>query len=116
MSEEIYGRLAQAVIDGEPEDAEEVGSVVSLSNHPNPFGGSTSITYTLAGPSQVTLAVYDIAGHMVRTLESGARVAGEHEIRWDGMNDAGRRVANGTYFLRLETGEQVTARKMNLVR
>ena len=101
---------------GIPDDAEEVGSVVSLSNHPNPFGGSTSITYTLAGPSQVTLAVYDIAGHMVRTLESGARVAGEHEIRWDGMNDAGRRVANGTYFLRLEAGEQVTARKMNLVR
>ena len=101
---------------GTPEDAEEVGSVVSLSNHPNPFGGSTSITYTLAGPSQVTLAVYDIAGHMVRTLESGVRVTGEHEIRWDGMNDAGRRVANGTYFLRLEAGEQVTARKMNLVR
>jgi flagellar hook assembly protein FlgD len=97
-------------------DDEVVTSVLRLASHPNPFGERTRVAYSLTRPSRVTLAVYDVAGHLVRTLESGTRGAGEHEVHWDGTNAHGRAVANGTYFLRLEAGEDVAAHKVSLVR
>ena len=115
-----HGRSMHSIdlneVTGVPDEGDEVHSVVSLGNHPNPFGRATTIAFSLSRPSHVTLAVYDIAGHKVRTLESGRRNAGDHEMRWDGRNEAGRAVANGTYFLRLEAGDEVTAVKMNVVR
>ena len=97
-------------------DDGEVHSVVSLSNRPNPFGRATTISYTLNQPADVTLSVYDIAGHKVRLLESGHRTAGEHEVRWDGRNEAGHDVASGTYFLKMEAGDKVAAAKVNVIR
>jgi hypothetical protein len=115
-----HGRSMHSIdlneVTGVPDEGDEVHSVVSLGNHPNPFGRATTIAFSLSRPSHVTLAVYDIAGHKVRTLESGHHSAGDHEMRWDGRNEAGRAVANGTYFLRLEAGDEVTAVKMNVVR
>ena len=115
-----HGRSMHSIdlndVTGVPDEGDEVHSVVSLGNHPNPFGRATTIAFSLSRPSHVTLAVYDIAGHKVRTLEEGHRTAGDHEMRWDGRNEAGRAVANGTYFLRMEAGSEVTAVKMNVVR
>ncbi|HYW69055.1 MAG TPA: FlgD immunoglobulin-like domain containing protein, partial [bacterium] len=85
-------------------------------NHPNLFGRATTVSFTLAAPADVSLAVYDIAGHRVRALESGHRAAGDHEVRWDGRNEDGLAVANGTYFLKLEAGDQVAAAKLNIIR
>ena len=115
-----HGRSIHSIdlnaVTGVPDEGDGLHSVVSLSNHPNPFGRVTTIAFSLSRPSNVTLAIYDIAGHKVRTLEKGNRTAGDHEIRWDGRNQAGRTVANGTYFLRLEAGGEVAAVKMNVVR
>jgi hypothetical protein len=115
-----HGRSMHSIdlndVTGVPDESDEVHSVVSLGNHPNPFGRATTIAFSLSRPSHVTLAVYDIAGHKVRTLEEGHRTAGDHEIRWDARNEGGHTVANGTYFLRLEAGGEVTAVKMNVVR
>ena len=97
-------------------DGDGVHSVVSLSSHPNPFRGETTVSFTLSTPSTVTLGVYDIAGHRVRKLASGPSGAGSHEITWDGRNDAGLAVANGTYFVRLETGGDVRVGKMTVMR
>ena len=47
------------------------------------------------------LEVYDLQGRKVRTLVSGERAAGRHEVEWDGRNDASRQVASGVYLLRL---------------
>ncbi|MBN2565781.1 MAG: T9SS type A sorting domain-containing protein [Candidatus Eisenbacteria bacterium] len=115
-----HGRSIHSIdlneVTGAPEGGDEVHAVASLSNHPNPFGQSTTVTYSLERPADVTLTVYDIAGHRVRSLESGRRTGGSHEIRWDGRNDSGRQVANGTYFLKLETGEQVKVSKVSVLR
>jgi photosystem II stability/assembly factor-like uncharacterized protein len=95
---------------------EEVASVMSLTSSPNPFRAGTSVTYALSRPGSVTLSVYDIAGRLVRTLESGSKDAGEHEVRWDGTNASGRPVASGTYFLRLESEGEVKAGKVSVLR
>jgi photosystem II stability/assembly factor-like uncharacterized protein len=95
---------------------DQVASVMSLTSSPNPFRGGTTVSYSLSRPGSVTLSVYDIAGRLVRTLESGPREAGDHEARWDGTNESGTQVASGTYFLRLESGGEVRAGKVSVVR
>jgi hypothetical protein len=74
--------------------------------HPNPFNPSTTIAYSLAGRSHVTIRVYDVAGRVVRTLVDGEAEAGEHVIVWDGTTDSGKQAASGVYFVRMEgTGD-----------
>jgi flagellar hook assembly protein FlgD len=52
----------------------------------------------------VTGEIYAIDGSRVVTLLRGeARPAGANEVRWDGRNASGQRVASGVYLFRLTT-------------
>ena len=83
---------------------------------PNPFNGSTQITYTLAAESPVELRVYNALGQAVRTLLRQQREAGTHQIHWDGRDDQGRALASGTYLLIMRAGAVRQATKMLLLR
>lgn len=83
--------------------AAETPAVVSaLSNHPNPFNPTTTVSFSLPADGAVDLAVYDLAGRRVRTLVSDVMPAGRHAVAWDGRDDAGRAMASGGYVARLE--------------
>jgi hypothetical protein len=69
---------------------------------PNPFNPATTIAYSLAGRSHVTIRVYDVAGRVVTTLVDGELEAGPHTIVWDGTTDSGDRAASGVYFMKME--------------
>ena len=87
---------------------------------PNPFNPRTTIDYSVAAASRVTLRVYDLAGREVRTLVDRDVEAGEHKVVWDGTTDAGQRAASGVYFVRMETaghaGAFRAARKLVLLK
>ena len=88
-----------------------------LHNYPNPFNPETWIPYRLAEDAFVTLTIYDGAGHLVRTLEVGHRIAAVYESRsktiyWDGRNRLGEQVASGVYFYHLSAGDYSATRKM----
>ena len=87
-----------------------------LQNHPNPFNPSTTISFSLRERGAVSLAVYDVAGRLVRVLIDGVKEAGSHDVAWNGKDSAGRGVASGVYFYRLEAGEFIETRKMVLLR
>ena len=71
---------------------------------PNPAGREgTMLRFGLPMETQVTLTLFDQQGRRVRELAHGTWPAGAHAIRWDGRDDAGREVASGIYFARLET-------------
>ena len=72
-------------------------------NYPNPFNPYTTINFTLAARTQVTLIIYDILGHPVRKLIDGNRQAGSHTIIWDGLDDSGNSLSSGIYFYRVKT-------------
>lgn len=85
-------------------------------NAPNPFNPSTTIRYDVPAPGgHVTLAVYDVQGRLVRTLLDRRESAGSKSVGWDGRNNAGSRVASGTYFYRIKSGGNVLTRKMTLL-
>ena len=83
---------------------------------PNPFNGSTQITYTLAVGTLVNLRVYNALGQTVRTLLHQHREAGTHQIHWDGKDDQGRALASGTYLLTMRAGAARQVTKMLLLR
>jgi flagellar hook assembly protein FlgD len=59
-----------------------------------------------------TVSVYNMAGTLVRTLES----QGGSQISWYGENDEGESVASGVYFLRIQTNGNEAVRKVAVVR
>ena len=83
---------------------------------PNPFNGSTQITYTLAAETPVELRIYNALGQAVRTLLRQQREAGTHQIYWDGRDDQGRALASGTYLLIMRAGAVRQTTKMLLLR
>jgi hypothetical protein len=85
-------------------------------NHPNPFNGSTRISYVLPEASQVSLTVYDVNGVLVSSLFNGKQLAGSHTIMWNGMNNAGIPASAGIYFYQLKTDRFNESRKMFLLR
>jgi hypothetical protein len=57
-----------------------------------------SIEYTLTQTGQVSAAVYDSGGRLVRTLLSGAaQNKGAHRLTWDGLDRNGRPMPIGNY-------------------
>ncbi len=85
-------------------------------NHPNPMSLGTSIRFRLPAPQSVSLRVYDVDGHLVRTLVDGSLPPGEHLLQWTGTNDRGLPVSSGVYFYRLESGGNALIRKLMVVR
>ena len=79
-----------------------------LQASPNPFTSDTAVKFELSRASRLRLAVYDLNGRRVRELfERPIAMPGQYSIAWDGRNDAGRAVAAGVYFARLETEREV---------
>jgi hypothetical protein len=82
--------------------SETPGAAVELYRAvPNPFTASTSFAYEVSGDAaQVDIAVYDVAGKLVRKVVSGVQAAGRYTAAWDGRSDEGVRVIRGVYFVR----------------
>jgi len=93
--------------DGTPYVAEgDHGVRVPLSleqNRPNPFSGSTAITYSLDSRCSVDLRIYDVTGRLIRELARGEEEAGVHSTFWDGRDQDGVKVRSGVYLYRLWT-------------
>ena len=100
--------------------ASPVGPIVKSAglaqNVPNPFNLRTTIRYDLPEAGVVRLAVFDLAGRLVRTLVDESRPHGSFEAVWDGRDASGRDVGSGTYLARLECGGRVESVWMGLVR
>lgn len=84
--------------------------------YPNPFNPRGTIEYQLREQAPVTLEIYNLRGQKVKSLESGIKTAGTHTVIWNGMDDAGRNVASGVYLLRLKAADQLSSRKIALVK
>jgi hypothetical protein len=71
-------------------------------NVPNPFNPNTVISFELPVRVPLSLLIYDSAGRLVRILADHLPYeAGAHELRWDGHDDRGQRVAAGVYHVRM---------------
>jgi len=85
-------------------------------NYPNPFNPATNIAFSLNKNAHVSLTVYNLLGQKVKTLLDKEKIAGNHHASWDGTDEAGKLMASGIYYYRLETDSQKATRKMLLMK
>jgi len=91
-------------------------TVVMLApNHPNPFGSSTTFSYSLPKTAKVELNVYDLRGRRVRTLRNETQDPGRYVVQWDGRDFNGKNLASGVYLLRLRANEQIRTQRVTLM-
>ncbi|GAB4300445.1 MAG: hypothetical protein Kow0098_27840 [Ignavibacteriaceae bacterium] len=97
-------RLKQIDFGGNFEYSDEVEvevtapKVFELSqNYPNPFNPSTTIKFSLASDSKVTLKIFDVLGQEVAELLNGQITAGVHNVNFDAGN-----LNSGVYFYRID--------------
>jgi len=92
-------------------------STLGLRAFPNPLGSASgSIAFRMARSGDVSAAVIDLAGRRVASLHNGPLPAGNHELRWNGRTNEGRRVANGMYFIHVNTPWERSTTKLTLLR
>ena len=85
--------------------------------YPNPFNPQTTIAFEIPEQRAVSLRVFDLSGRLVKELITTEEYTpGRHEVVWNGRDDAGRQVASGTYFYRLEAGSYSETKRMVLVK
>ncbi len=88
-----------------------------LGPYPNPFNPATELTFHLAEPGAVSLAIYDLTGRRVAVLAAGLlHEAGPHTVTWAGRDDVGRSLASGLYFARFTAGGYRAESKLVLLK
>lgn len=87
-----------------------------LRAYPNPFNPEATIQFSLKRDGAVTLRAYDVRGRLVRTILEGFLAGGTREVHWDGRDDSGRKLASGTYFLRLVAGTESQSRVVTILK
>ncbi|MBN1424754.1 right-handed parallel beta-helix repeat-containing protein [Candidatus Fermentibacteria bacterium] len=99
----------------EPEAAlPEAARLISI--HPSPSRGDVTFRYALPEADHVTLAILDLSGRLIATLEDGPRPAGFPSVVWDGHTSMGNAVASGVYLCRMATSATADTFRFVLVR
>lgn len=81
------------------------GGGIMLAARPNPARGTADVSFELIEASDIRVAVFDVAGRVVRTIADGRLDAGHHTYTWDGRGRNDQPVMPGVYFVTL-MGEQ----------
>ena len=102
------------------ESMEIPSNFILYQNYPNPFNSSTKIDFELpdrqGGGAKVLIQVFDVVGEKIKTLVSGYYAGGRYSVTWDGTDDRGQKVASGTYYYRLISGDFMSGKKMILLK
>jgi hypothetical protein len=83
----------------------------SVSCFPNPSHNGVSVSYELLSSCHISLRIYDVAGHCVKTLVNAERRPGYHNVTLD----AGE-LGTGIYFARFVAGNHKEIKKLILMR
>ncbi|RKZ00801.1 MAG: hypothetical protein DRQ10_03395 [Candidatus Hydrothermota bacterium] len=83
--------------------------------YPNPMHERVAIAFVLPQRSDVELDVYDISGRRVWTCRKPFP-SGRHVIKWRGIDNYGRKLANGLYILRFKTADHLVTHKLLILR
>jgi subtilisin family serine protease len=109
--------------------------ITLFQNAPNPFipsRGKTTIRFKVGNSERsasmrvspnktdasraINLAIYDVAGRLVRRLFHDWKGAGDYVVEWDGLDDRGVAVSSSVYYYRLSAGASTASKKLVLLR
>ena len=85
-------------------------------NYPNPFNPETRIRFELDRPAQLAVRIFNLQGHLVRTLVQDIFTAGSYEVVWNGRDEAGNTLGSGIYLCQLQSGGGALTVRMVLMK
>lgn len=80
------------------------------------FSSGIDIYYGLPYASNLKLKIYDCTGGLIKTLVDMKRDAGNYKTRWDFKNVSGNKVSSGIYFVKIQTENFISSRKILILR
>jgi photosystem II stability/assembly factor-like uncharacterized protein len=80
-------------------------------NYPNPFNPTTTIKYSISKADVVSLKIYDVLGRVVANVINKYEKPGEYSVQFNVAN-----LSSGVYFYRLKAGDNVSVKKMVLLK
>ena len=81
------------------------------SNYPNPFETQTTISFFVPDYGKVEIGVYDMLGNLVEELANNTFESGMYTLVF-----IATKIAQGTYFVRMEAEGNVLTKKIDLVK
>lgn len=80
-----------------------------ISNYPNPYNPTTTISYSVKDQGNVSIVVYDALGRKVKELVNEIKQPGSYNVIFDGIN-----LSSGIYFYTMRVNNFTTSKKMIL--
>jgi hypothetical protein len=98
-------------------DWRKSGPTLRASVSPNPLNREAALTFSTTRSGFARVRVYDVAGHMVRSLiDESDLPPGTHNVRIGGWRVGGLALPSGTYFYRIEAAEGTAAGRFAVLR
>jgi hypothetical protein len=85
-------------------------------NYPNPFNPTTRIQFWIGKSAPVSLSIHNTLGEIVATLVRGSMQPGTYEMQWEAVDDFGKSLPSGPYFVRLIVEGRQLVKKMLLLK
>ncbi|MGB9589383.1 MAG: FG-GAP-like repeat-containing protein [candidate division WOR-3 bacterium] len=95
-----------------PAQSEPELSDTSIKLIPNPAFGTAGIIYIIEKPSWAEIRVVESSGKTIKVLDRGQMEPGTYWVSWDGMDESGRKMPKGIYFVNLTVGESSCQKKL----
>ncbi len=98
--------LINVIVAVDPENEIDEESIFLYQNYPNPFSGSTTISFLATDLHNLSanwrrlaqVKIYNIKGELIKQLSI---LNSKSSIKWDGKDENNRQLSNGIYFYRL---------------
>jgi len=89
-----------------------ISANIELGNHPNPFNGATTLTYSIPANGEVTLEIYDMVGNKVKVEVDATLDAGNYSVKMDANE-----LQPGIYtaVLKYKTRDAVATRAIKMI-
>jgi len=88
---------------------------ITLSNYPNPFNPSTTISFEITNLHEnARIEIYNLKGQKVKTFSHPELVEGS--VSWNGKSENNQSVTSGMYFYKLSSGSQIVTKKMLMMK
>ena len=90
--------------------------IPSIRSFPEPSNGKAKITFSIPAKSFVNVEIYNNSGQLVRTILRKPLKKGDYRFKWDGKNSKGMNVPSGCYFVKVESKQNFSIKKITLLR
>ena len=111
---DIYALQFDGVYGTDAGDAPRAGAL-ALQSYPNPFAESTELEIGLSQKTDVTIEIFDVAGRRVRVFDV-AGAESSQRVRLEGVDQQGRPLGSGVYFVRVTAGRETATHKVVITR